>query len=108
MGLKARRTRTRPSARRESSAVGNEEQARKELVKLASEKLERPLTRTELEEIRHLGGLYLVSGYYAELYRGYQPRALLDWFSTVAETRKELNAIQKSRDAITASQVQEA
>jgi hypothetical protein len=52
--------------------------------------------------------LYLVSGYYAEMYRRYSPRDLLGWFSSVAETRKELDDIQRRRDAINPSQVQQA
>jgi hypothetical protein len=104
MGAKTRRKRSRT----ESSTGRKAEQARKALVTLAVEKLGRPLTQAELEEIRHLDGSYLVSGYYAELYQRYSPDDLLGWFSSVAETRKKLEEIQRRRDAITASQMQQA
>ena len=82
-------------------------QARAELVSLASEKLGRSLTETEDKEIRRLEGESLTSGYYAALYRGYSPQEMQDWFGTVARLRNEFSEIRRRRDAITKDQLKQ-
>ncbi len=100
----------RKSAPKASDAAkrAKEERARAELLALASEKLGRSLTEEEESEVRMLEGEYLTSGYYAKLYSGYKAQELLEWFSSVAEVRKELAEIQHSRDAITKEQLEKA
>lgn len=103
-----RRSRNGTSGQGDASIKTEADQARRELVTLASERLGRPLTHPEQEEIRALNNRYLVSGYYAELYKGYGRCEMIDWFKVVAKTRKELAEIQRRRDAITKSQIEEA
>lgn len=88
--------------------VTESEQARAELISLASKKLGRALKQEEEKEIQRLDSEYLASGYYATLYRGLNAQELLEWFSSAAEVRKQFTEIQHQRDAITKERLEKA
>ncbi len=112
MDPEARRKPNEKRRRSDAASEGEAERACAELVLLASEKLGRPLIHAELKLIQGLNqGVTkhsLTDGHYARLYRGYSRDELLGWFKGVAETRKELEEIQREIDAVTPTQVRQA
>jgi hypothetical protein len=107
MAPRARRKSIETDGGIDAIVKGDPEQACAELIALAGEKLGRPLAHQEQQLIRGFDKRLLAEGYYAELFRRFSSRELLDCLGSVARTRREFAEIQRQRDSITARQLEQ-